>query len=75
LAITGIGGTLGALLAKFLIEGTRFNGGGFLPPMTVRWETVLLGVGIALAMGLVSGLVPAIRASRLAVVDALRRVE
>src|SRR5262249_43673098 len=44
LVITGLGGTLGALLAKFLIEGTHFNGGGFLPPMTVRWETVLLGI-------------------------------
>jgi len=75
LLITGIGGTAGALLAKFMIEGTRFNAGGFLPPMTVTWETVALGVAIALAMGIVSGLVPAIRASRLAVVDALRRVE
>ena len=75
LVITGIGGTAGALLAKFTIEGTSFTAMGFLPPMQVHWQTVVLGVVIALVMGLVSGLVPALRASRLTVVDALRRVE
>jgi len=75
LILTGIGGTIGALLAKFVIEGSRFTAMGFLPPMTVRWETVITGILIALLMGLVSGLVPALRASRLSVVDALRRVE
>jgi putative ABC transport system permease protein len=75
LLLTGVGGTIGALLAKFVIEGTRFTAMGFLPPMTVSWTTVLTGVLIALLMGLISGLVPAIRASRLGIVDALRRVE
>src|SRR5262245_10162833 len=75
LVLTGLGGTLGALLAKLLIEGSHFTAMGFLPPMTVAWATVITGILIALLMGLVSGLVPAIRASRLSVVDALRRVE
>jgi len=69
------GGTLGALLAKFVIEGSKFNAGGFLPPMTVSWATVGIGVGVAVIMGASSGLIPAIQVSRLRIVDALRRVE
>jgi len=69
------GGTLGALLAKFAIEGSRFNAGGFLPPMTVSWTTVAIGVGVAVLMGATSGIIPALQASRLRIVDALRRVE
>ena len=73
--ITFGGGVVGALLAKFLIEGSRFTGGGFLPPMTVSWTTVITGVAIAVLMGATSGLIPALQASRLRIVDALRRVE
>ncbi len=73
--ITLGGGTAGALLAKFVIEGSRFNAGGLLPPMTVSWTTVATGVGIAVLMGATSGFIPAWQASRLRIVDALRRVE
>jgi putative ABC transport system permease protein len=73
--ITLGGGATGALLAKFAIEGSDFNAGGFLPPMTVSWTTIAIGIGIAVLMGAVSGLVPAWQASRLRIVDALRRVE
>jgi putative ABC transport system permease protein len=69
------GGLIGALLAKLVIEGTHFNGGGFLPPMTVSWATVTTGVAIAVLMGATSGIIPAWQASRLKIVDALRRVE
>jgi putative ABC transport system permease protein len=69
------GGTLGALLAKFLIEHFKFNAGGFLPPMTVTWTTVAIGIAVAVLMGATSGLIPALQASRLRIVDALRRVE
>ena len=73
--ITLGGGTLGALLAKVVIEGTKFNAVGFLPPMTVSWATVVTGIAIAVVMGATSGIVPALQASRLRIVDALRRVE
>ena len=73
--ITLGGGIVGALLAKFAIEGSKFNAGGLLPPMTVSWTTVAIGIGIAVLMGAASGLIPAWRASRLRIVDALRRVE
>ena len=68
-------GAVGALLAKFAIEGSRFNAGGFLPPMTVTWTTVAIGIGVAVVIGATSGLIPAVQASRLRIVDALRRVE
>lgn len=73
--ITLGGGAAGALIAKFLLEGTGFNLGGFLPPMAVYWSTVFLGIGIAFVMGAVSGLIPAWRAAHLKIVDALRRVD
>lgn len=73
--ITLGGGVLGALLAKFLIEWSGFNFGGFLPPMSVYWSTVAIGVAISFAVGAVSGLIPAWQASRLRIVDALRRVD
>ena len=72
--ITLGGGLLGALGAKFLVEGSNMTG-GFLPPLTVYWSTVLTGVAIAIVIGAVSGLIPAFQASRLRIVDALRRVE
>jgi len=73
--ITLGGGVLGALLAKWTIEGSGFNAGGVLPPMTVSWTTVTIGLAIAVLMGASSGLIPAFQASRLKIVDALRRVE
>jgi putative ABC transport system permease protein len=73
--ITLGGGIIGALGGKFLIEGSDFNAGGFLPPMTVTWTTVAIGIGIAVLMGAASGLIPAWQASRLRIVDALRRVQ
>jgi putative ABC transport system permease protein len=70
--ITLGGGVVGALLAKFAVQGANL---GFLPPMVVQWSTVFTGIGLAVLIGAVSGLVPAIRASRLRIVDALRRVD
>ncbi len=73
--ITLVGGGLGALGAKFLIEATGFNAGGALPPMSVHWSTVGVALTIAAFLGAVSGIMPAVRAVRLKIVDALRRVE
>jgi len=72
--ITLIGGLIGAVGAKLAIEGSGFNGGGMLPPMSVHWSTVFTGVGVAVLVGAVSGLIPAWQAARLRIVDALRRV-
>ncbi|MGE0353745.1 MAG: ABC transporter permease [Gemmatimonadales bacterium] len=68
-AVLGLGG------AKLLYRATNFNAAGFLPGFDVTPGTLGIGAGIALAIMLASGLVPAMRAARLQVVDALRRVE
>jgi putative ABC transport system permease protein len=73
--ITLGGGAIGALLAKFVVEGSGFNAMGFLPPMSVYWSTVAIGVGMSVVIGAVSGLVPAFQVSQRRIVDALRRVE
>ena len=70
--ITMGGGILGALLAKAVVSGAST---GFLPPLTIYWSSVFLGIGIATLIGAVSGLIPAFQASRLRIVDALRRVD
>ncbi len=71
--ITLVGGVAGALLSKFALEyqGLTLP---FFPSMSVHWETVFTGIGLAAFMGAVSGVVPAWQAARLRIVDALRRV-
>jgi putative ABC transport system permease protein len=66
------GGVVGAVFARLAVRGANL---GFLPPLVVQWPTVLGGVAIAVLIGAVSGLIPAIHASRLKIVDALRRVD
>jgi putative ABC transport system permease protein len=73
IAFTGAVVGLGA--AKALYRATNFNANGFLPGFDVTSATLLLGGGVALVLMLASGLVPAVRAARLPVVQALRRVE
>jgi putative ABC transport system permease protein len=73
--ITVIGAIIGLGGAKLLYKTTNFNAGGFLPGFDVTTDTLLMGAAIALLLMLASGLVPAIRAARLPVVQALRTVE
>ena len=68
-AVIGLGG------AKLLYKASNFNAAGFLPGFDVTTDTLLLGTGVAFLLMLASGLVPAIRAARLPVVQALRTVE
>jgi putative ABC transport system permease protein len=73
--ITAIGALIGLGGAKLLYKTSNFNAGGFLPGFDVTIDTLLMGAGVALLLMLASGLVPAIRAARLPVVQALRTVE
>jgi ABC-type antimicrobial peptide transport system permease subunit len=45
-----------------------------LPFFVVPWTALLAGLGLSLAVGAASGILPAAGAMRLRVVDALRRV-
>ena len=70
-----LGAAIGLGGAKLLYKATNFNAAGFLPGFDVTGDTLLMGAGIALLLMLASGLVPAMRAARLPVVQALRTVE
>lgn len=67
------GGTLGLLGAKaFTLAGDPT--GGLLAAFYVSWGRLGVGLLLALSVGLAAGLLPALFAMRLKVVDALRRV-
>jgi putative ABC transport system permease protein len=68
-AVIGLGG------AKLLYKASNFNAAGFLPGFDVTTNTLIQGAVVALLLMLASGLVPAVRAARLPVVQALRTVE
>ncbi|HEX7078209.1 MAG TPA: ABC transporter permease [Candidatus Eisenbacteria bacterium] len=68
------GGILGCGIAWLLFRRVDFTAGGFFPNFRVLPETVALGLLLAVLMGLLSGLVPAVSASRLRIASALRKV-
>jgi putative ABC transport system permease protein len=73
--VTLSGAAVGLGAAKILYQAGNFNAAGFLPGFEVTTGTLVFGGGIALVLMLASGLFPAIRAARLPIVVALRRVE
>jgi putative ABC transport system permease protein len=68
------GGLVGAILARLLVNPAFLPAGGFIPEITVNNSNVAIGVGLSAVIGIVAGLIPATIASRLKIVDALRRV-
>jgi putative ABC transport system permease protein len=73
LVIAAIGGGVGITLAKlFTLRGDPT--GGLLPFFYLDERMMLSGFVFALAVGTLAGLIPAVSAMRLRVVDALRRV-
>jgi putative ABC transport system permease protein len=70
-SIAAIGGILGMVLASAIVRLDLTRG---LILLFMPQGTLALGIVIALATGMVAGLLPALSAMRLNVVDALRRV-
>jgi putative ABC transport system permease protein len=68
------GGVIGCGVAWMIFQRLDFTAGGMFPNFTVIPATVGLGLVLALAMGLASGLVPALQAGRLRIATALRKV-
>ncbi len=66
-----LGGVVGMLLASVIIPGVRSGSGGMLNLPPVGRDSWALGVGLMLAIGLAVGALPALRAMRLNIVDAL----
>jgi putative ABC transport system permease protein len=73
LVLALIGGSLGVALAKlFTLSGDPTH--GILPYFYLPLPAMLSGMGAALLVGAVAGILPALSAMRLRVVDAIRRV-
>ncbi|MCA9002365.1 MAG: ABC transporter permease, partial [Planctomycetes bacterium] len=70
-ALCLVGGALGLLMAKGLEKGIATAFSAMLPNYTVMPETLQLGVGITLAIGLLAGLIPALSARSVLPVTAL----
>ncbi|MBX3463058.1 MAG: ABC transporter permease [Planctomycetes bacterium] len=74
LLLCGLGAALGGLLGLAIERPMQAVTAAFLPGFGFDGSTLLLGAGIALAVGVISGLVPGLRAARLTTVQALREV-
>jgi len=68
-----LGGGIGLGLAWLLTAGGDPTG-GMLPLFNLLTRDILIGVGLAVALGLLTGFFPALQAMRLRVADALRRM-
>ena len=66
-----LGGLVGLGLASVIMPGVAAASGGMIGLPQVPAQTWLVGLGLMLAIGVVVGLLPALRAKRLKIVDAL----
>ena len=69
--IAFVGGAIGLLLAGGVVKQDLTRG---LIPLFLPNGAMAVGAAVALGTGLVAGLLPAVSAMRLSIVDALRRV-
>ena len=74
LVIALIGGLFGLGLAELLVPGVDKALSGMLPNLVLAPSILAQGLLTALAVGVISGLLPGIGAMRMRVVNALRRV-
>jgi putative ABC transport system permease protein len=79
LTVGSLGGALGLLVAYPVVDGAlggflEQEMGGLFPYFRIAPSTALVALGLATALGAAAAILPAYRASRLDVVDALRRV-
>jgi putative ABC transport system permease protein len=68
------GAAIGAVAAWLLFNGHVISPGGMSFALSVTPGLVMLGIGWALAMGLIGGLLPALRAANASVTQALRAI-
>jgi putative ABC transport system permease protein len=74
LMIALLGGVLGLGLCVLVIPGVAKALEGFLPTMELPMWALVPGLAFALLIGAMAGILPAVSAMRLRVVDAMRRV-
>ncbi|GAB1406807.1 ABC transporter permease [Thermomonas brevis] len=66
-----LGGAIGLGIAAALVPAISAGSGGMLPMSALPGQTWAMGLGLAALIGLVVGLLPALRGMRLNIVDAL----
>ncbi len=76
IALAGVGGVLGVLTAIPIIWllTRSFIALGVPLAMKVNWQTAALSLLVAVTLGLVSGYLPALNASRMNIVEGLRHI-
>ena len=74
LLVCGLGAAFGIGIGVLLEPGFAAATASFIPGFAFAKETLLLGAGIAVVIGLVAGLLPGWRAARLTTIQALREV-
>ena len=72
--LTIIGGAIGLGLTRAITPVVAQQLAGLLPLFFLPTRDLLIGLGISVALGLVTGIFPALQAMRLRVADALRRM-
>ena len=72
IALTGLGGVLGILLGWAITEVVHRIPQAASLPLLITSGTVIIAVGVSVAIGIVFGLYPAMRAARLHPIQALR---
>ena len=72
LVITIVAGGLGLAMAWLVVQRGDPTGGA-LPVFTLQGRDLAVGAALAVAMGILSGMLPAIAAMRLRITDALRK--
>jgi putative ABC transport system permease protein len=71
--ITMLGGVIGLALSFAVVKKTAAMLSQFLSSFVMTNSMLITGVGLMIVLGLVAGAMPALRASRLQIADALRR--
>jgi len=75
IVVAGIGGLAGAAFARAIVNGETLGiTGGFIPAFGVSNANFGVGFALSLLLGVLAAVIPASMASRLKIVDALRRV-
>jgi putative ABC transport system permease protein len=72
IALTGLGGVIGILLGWAITEVVHRIPQAASLPLLITSGTVIIAVGVSVAIGVVFGLYPAVRAARLHPIQALR---
>ncbi len=74
--IAAAGGLIGAVGSKLMLDAYDISKffAGFLAFFYVPWSVALIGLAVSIGIGFLSGLIPAISAARLSVINGLRKV-